>query len=241
MKTNIKHWDTPARVEQSLQGQQHRQKQQQEEQQEQQQEQQQDGFKMRFAISKKSGRPHLGEDRELYLNAGQKITVFKDMGRNWYVAEDMEGTKGWVHGSWLDFEDRKARSREGMKKESNVHTRENAPEAYSRFVKHIQSLFLADRNLCDFPSLAPFMAECTLPECEQTEGDKPSVGICRHDLAKLLEGSGQYSFEWLKEQRNMWHPDRFARFCHAAHADRLKLQAEQMFVLYGQLMDEFKE
>lgn len=196
---------------------------------------------MRFAISKKSGRPHLGEDRELYLNAGQKITVFKDMGRNWYVAEDMEGTKGWVHGSWLDFEDRKARSREGMKKESNVHTRENAPEAYSRFVKHIQSLFLADRNLCDFPSLAPFMAECTLPECEQTEGDKPSVGICRHDLAKLLEGSGQYSFEWLKEQRNMWHPDRFARFCHAAHADRLKLQAEQMFVLYGQLMDEFKE
>ena len=56
----------------------------------------------------------------------------------------------------------------------------------------------------------------------------------------LLQASGKYSYEWLKEERNLWHPDRFARFVHPDHMERLTLMAEQMFVMYGILMEACK-
>jgi methylenetetrahydrofolate dehydrogenase (NADP+)/methenyltetrahydrofolate cyclohydrolase/formyltetrahydrofolate synthetase len=59
-------------------------------------------------------------------------------------------------------------------------------------------------------------------------------------LEVLLRGSGRYSYAWLKEERNIWHPDRFSRFCQADFVDQLKVKAEQMFVLYGVLMQAEK-
>ena len=41
----------------------------------------------------------------------------------------------------------------------------------------------------------------------------------------------------MKEERIVWHPDKFARYCHTDHKEELKTYAQEMFVLYGVLMD----
>lgn len=35
------------------------------------------------------------------------------------------------------------------------------------------------------------------------------LGICNHQLSKLLMGSGEYELGWLKKERLRWHPDKF--------------------------------
>ena len=178
-----------------------------------------------WAVSKKSGRPHPKESWELDLQKGERLQILRDMGRDWYVVRGRNGIKGWVHGSWLDFGDRK------------LHV--DPKSAYTQFQEDLQKLLVAG-PLCTFPAMASYIDACTNADCQLLKEDVASLGICLHDLMILLEGSGRYSYEWLKEERNLWHPDRFARFCHADHTDRLKLLAEQMFVLYGILMDRCK-
>jgi hypothetical protein len=58
-------------------------------------------------------------------------------------------------------------------------------------------------------------------------------------LEVLLRGSGSFSYEWLKEERNRWHPDRFRQLCDPGRSGALKLKAQQLFVLYGVLMENF--
>jgi methylenetetrahydrofolate dehydrogenase (NADP+)/methenyltetrahydrofolate cyclohydrolase/formyltetrahydrofolate synthetase len=176
-----------------------------------------------WATSRKSGRPHKSDTWELELKQGEKVKVFKDMGRDWFLVEGKRGVKGCVHGSWLDFGARK------------VHA--NPKSAYDQFQMDLQE-WLASGQLCSFLNMTSYIDSCTKPECQLLKEDVNSIGICVHDLLILLEGSGKYSREWLKEHRNMWHPDRFARFCHPQHAQRLTSLAGQMFVYYGILMEK---
>lgn len=165
----------------------------------------------KWATSKKSGRPHPSDAWELKLKKGQRVKVLRDMGRDWHIAVDNKGAKGWVHGSWLDFGDDK------------VHTDSRA--AYTQFVLDLQKL-LIPRELHDFPIMKSYVNECSRAECKPQKEDASLLGICIHDLLVLLEGSGQISYEWLKEGRNVWHPDRFAQFCQPEQAERLKPTAE---------------
>jgi hypothetical protein len=88
--------------------------------------------------------------------------------------------------------------------------------------------------------MTKYVDECTRAGCQPLKEDVSGLGICTHDLLVLLQASGKYSYGWLKEERNVWHPDRYARFCHPDHVERLRLQAEQMFVMYGILMEDCK-
>lgn len=173
-----------------------------------------------WATSKKSGRPHPGEARELELTKGQKIKVLTDMGRDWHICVARNGMKGWAHGSWLDFGNRK------------LH--QDPKVAFEQFNTAIRNMFVT--QLQEFPAMNEFMDMCTLEECNEIKSPE-LLGICLHDLQALLEGSNRYSYAWLKEERNLWHPDRFARFCVPERAGELKIKAEQMFVLYGVLME----
>jgi methylenetetrahydrofolate dehydrogenase (NADP+)/methenyltetrahydrofolate cyclohydrolase/formyltetrahydrofolate synthetase len=178
---------------------------------------------LQWATSKKSGRPHAQESWELELKKGEQVEVIQDMGRDWFVVMDKRRGKGWAHGSWLDFGNRR------------VHA--DAKHAYKQFEEDLGKA-LVPGQLCSFPTMTSYVLDaCTKAECQPLREDISLLGICVHDLLALLEGSGRYSYEWLKEGRNCWHPDRFARFCHPGHADRLKPMAEQMFVMYGMLME----
>ncbi|KAF2623885.1 hypothetical protein BU25DRAFT_349118 [Macroventuria anomochaeta] len=175
----------------------------------------------RWAISKRNGRPHPGESWELELKEGQKVKVWDHMGRDWHIVEGRGGTKGWVHGTWLEFCG------------SKVH--KDPRHNYTLFQDDMRKLLIPGQ-LREFPPLCEYMSVCSNAACEPLKGgSKP--GICIHDLQTLLEGSGCYSYEWLKEERNVWHPDKFARYCHPEHKEHLKTSAQEVFVLYGVLMD----
>jgi hypothetical protein len=179
-----------------------------------------------LATSKKKGRPHGQDSWELEIKKGEQLKVIRDMGRNWYVVMDRRGRKGWVHGSWLNFGNRK------------VHA--NAKAAYRQFKDDIDQMLISGQ-LRTFPPMSTYVDTCTRPGCRSLKDNPARLGICVHDLAILLEGSGACSYGWLKAERNVWHPDRFARFCRREHADHLKSLAEQMFVMYGKLMEAVLE
>jgi methylenetetrahydrofolate dehydrogenase (NADP+)/methenyltetrahydrofolate cyclohydrolase/formyltetrahydrofolate synthetase len=175
-----------------------------------------------WATSKKAGRSH-ADAWELKLKTGEKVKVLQEMGNNWFVVEGRKGTKGWVHGSWLEF--------------SNDRPQQDAKTAYQQFSNEVQKM-LVPGQLRVFPSLAGYVDSCTSADCRPVKDDGSLTGFCVHDLETLLRGSECYAQAWLKEQRNVWHPDRFARFCEPAHAGQLKIKAEQLFVLYGVLMQQ---
>jgi methylenetetrahydrofolate dehydrogenase (NADP+)/methenyltetrahydrofolate cyclohydrolase/formyltetrahydrofolate synthetase len=175
-----------------------------------------------WATSKRAGSSHL-DAWELELKQGEKVKILQEMGSDWFVVEGRKGIKGWVHGSWLDF--------------SNRQTRPDARTAYHQFSGEIQDMLVPGQPRA-FPSLANYADSCTRAGCRPVKDDGSLTGLCLHDLETLLRGSGCYAYAWLKEQRNIWHPDRFARFCQPAHAGQLKVKAEQLFVLYGVLMQQ---
>ncbi|USP78946.1 uncharacterized protein yc1106_06220 [Curvularia clavata] len=176
----------------------------------------------RWAFSKKSGRPHQNDAWELELTEGEAIKVTQDMGRDWYTAINASGAIGWVHGSWIKFA--KSKAHQGTKL------------GYTQFVEDLKQLLVLG-ELQEFPTMRSYVDECTRPDCSARKQDASSLGICVHDLQSLLNGSGKFSYEWLKGGRNLWHPDRFARFCHPEAVERLKSLSEQMFVMYGILME----
>lgn len=150
--------------------------------------------------------------------------MLKEADRNWFVAVDPKGRKGFIHGTYLDLSERK---------------KDTEPQAaWQKFDKDTDELFNS-RAITDFPNMRGYMDVCTSHACQAVKQDQSLLGICSHDLEELLRGSGEYSLDWLKNERNMWHPDRFARFCMPEHAERLKVKAQEMFVLYGILMEQF--
>lgn len=175
-----------------------------------------------WATSKKTGKPHANDGWEYEMKSGEKVKVIKDVGRNWYVVIGRSGVTGYCHSSWLDF--------------GNGHNHENPKTAYVRFLENIREM-LVPGKLRQFPTMTSYIDMCTKSECQRVKEDGSSLGICAHDLMMLLAGSGCYSYEWLKDGRNMWHPDRFSRYCAPAFAKQLKAEAQQMFVMYTLLME----
>jgi len=175
-----------------------------------------------WATCRKAGRPHRAESWELMVEKGEQVKVVRDMGRDWFIAQGKKGAQGWVHGSWLDF---------GGSKLST-----DPKSAYRQFREDLHNV-LVPGQVREFPVMRNYMDCCTKPDCRLLKDDADSLGVCAHDLLVLLQGSGEYSYEWLKAERNLWHPDRFARFCHATHVGRLRAMAGQMFVLFGVLME----
>jgi methylenetetrahydrofolate dehydrogenase (NADP+)/methenyltetrahydrofolate cyclohydrolase/formyltetrahydrofolate synthetase len=122
---------------------------------------------------------------------------------------------------------------------SNRKIYQNSKAAYEQFSNKVQGM-LVPGQLRVFPSITKYIDKCTLAGCRLIKEGGGLTGTCIHDLQILLRGSGCYSYAWLKEQRNIWHPDRFARFCQPDHAGQLKIKAEQMFVFYSLLMQSEK-
>lgn len=157
---------------------------------------------------------------ELDLQKGQKVQIVRYVGNEWYVAQDRRGNAGYVHGSRLDFK--------------KVRKQADAREAYARWAEDIEKQ-LKFGTLRAFPDISLYMNACTKETCQPLK--KKDVKICMHDLHRLLRGSGKYSEKFLKEHRNKFHPDTFARYCHPDHAKELTRKAEELFVTIGMLID----
>lgn len=177
-----------------------------------------------WAYSTRAGRSHQ-DAWELKLAKGEKLRVERDMGKGWYVVVAKNGVRGWVHSSWLDFSDRSSPVREAPK------------PAWSRFSSDAERM-LRSEPISEFPVMTEYVDACTSAECMPAKRDGSSLGICAHDLKMLLEGSDSLSVEFVKNERNRWHPDKFARLCAPTLAEELKVRAEKLFVLHGMVMEQ---
>lgn len=187
----------------------------------------------RRARVKKAGRPHPTDLWELKLKLNEIVKVFEDCGRGWYFVENGVGERGYAHETSLDFQvDRKSL------KVAAADRHHDVADAYNRFTSDVCNL-LVTANIETFPVLSKYIDECRKEECKSWKEDGPEV--CIHDLTKLLQGSGRFGVQLVKEERNKWHPDKFALFCHPERRDHLKKTAEELFVLMGLLMDHLEK
>jgi len=74
--------------------------------------------------------------------------------------------------------------------------------------------------------------------CQSKKAVEGSVGACFHDLENLLQASGHYRLDWLRQQRLVWHPDRFGLRCDPDFRDELKRKATEMFALFQILIEQ---
>lgn len=49
-----------------------------------------------------------------------------------------------------------------------------------------------------------------------------------------------YSYEWLRQERLRWHPDRFGRLCEEGWREKGKKMAGEMFKLMSVLIEEIR-
>lgn len=176
----------------------------------------------RWARSNNTGRPHPKDEWELAMKKGEMVKVLKEQGRGWYVAQNARGVQGFAHKAWLDF-----------KMKMYIGPR----EAYAQFSDEMD-LLLRPSTLDQFPDLSKYMDTCEKDGCKALKEKDTGVTICAHDLERLLRGSGTYNVDFLKSERNTWHPDKFARYCRPESRDALKAKAGSLFVLFSILIDQ---
>jgi hypothetical protein len=103
-----------------------------------------------------------------------------------------------------------------------------------------QSTSEPSRLLTNFPHLPSTVTTCSLTACSMLKSEPDSIHACQHDVKKLLQASGLYSYEWLRQERLRWHPDRFGRLCHEDWRETGKKLAGEMFKLMSALIEETK-
>lgn len=95
--------------------------------------------------------------------------------------------------------------------------------------------------LSSFPYLPATVLLCTIPICVLQKADPAGLRACKHDVERLLRASGEYTYEWLRQERLRWHPDRFGRLCEENWKEEGKRLAEEMFKIVDGLISELKE
>ncbi|KAL6711045.1 Phosphatidylglycerol/phosphatidylinositol transfer protein [Coniothyrium glycines] len=96
------------------------------------------------------------------------------------------------------------------------------------------------RLLTSFPYLPATITICALTACAILKAEQDSMHACQHDVERLLRASGMYSYEWLRQERLRWHPDRFGRLCDEAWRETGKKMAGEMFKLLSVLIEEIR-
>lgn len=122
------------------------------------------------------------------------------------------------------------RSNSTSSQSSNSSTRPGLPSALSSHGK----------LLTTFPYIPNALTVCALPSCTVLKADSDSIQACQHDIERLLRASGLYSYEWLRQERLRWHPDRFGRLCDEHWREAGKKMAGEMFKLIHVLMEDIK-
>lgn len=174
-----------------------------------------------WAVAKRSGRTH-ADAWEVEVKKGEKVKVWRDMGQDWWIIETKKGKTGYCHGSWLDF---------------GAVVQQEERGAHQRLLKDLaEQLELG--LIKKFPSMADYVPVCAVAGCRAAA---VLPGVCVHNLAQMLQGSDRYSAEFLKKDRLAWHPDKFAKWCAPEAAKDLKAKAEQVFKLFGILLEEVEE
>ena len=96
-----------------------------------------------------------------------------------------------------------------------------------RYGKVYQAFVKGCENLARSPDVFPPLGNYNCQKSKCTKAKK--LAACRHDVEKTFRGSGQYSEEFLQQQRRTWHPDKFAG------KGIFQIKAKELFQIIGQL------
>jgi len=160
------------------------------------------------------------DKRELPLRKGEYLTIISEMSEFWYIVRNKEYKQGWVHSTWVTL----------------LEEPQGLAELYTAWKAKCDAAF-AMGGLTTFPELPMSIRPCKAVSCASRKAQQGNLGVCQHDVASLLRGSGKYSYKFLKTERNSWHPDKFSQQCAPGNREELKKKSEQLFVIYGLLME----
>lgn len=96
-------------------------------------------------------------------------------------------------------------------------------------------------KLKQFPYLPEALAICKLDSCVLLKDDPEGLRACKHDIEQLFRASGLYSYEWLRQERIRWHPDRFGRLCEEDWRETGRKLSEEMFKMIDSLMNDLEK
>lgn len=119
-----------------------------------------------------------------------------------------------------------------------VRSPSNGSEPSTPPLQHMSSA--SSKLLSTFPFLPSTITTCNLTTCTILKSEVDSIHACQHDVEKLLRASGLYSFEWLRQERIRWHPDRFGRLCEESWRKTGERLAGEMFKLMSVLIEDLK-
>lgn len=94
--------------------------------------------------------------------------------------------------------------------------------------------------LTAFPYLPASITTCDLTTCTMLKAQPESIHACQHDVETMMKASGLYSYEWLRQERLRWHPDRFGRLCEEKWRETGKKLAGEMFKLMSALIEDMR-
>ena len=140
-------------------------------------------------------------------------------------------------------QERRRREYEAQQKAKEAQARadeeqKQVAEHYRLWKQKCDMMFNGKMEIYVFPHLPLAAVYCRDVSCAARKATAGSLMACRHDVERLLRGSGQYSREWLRKERLAWHPDRFGRRCNADFRKELNKKAEELYMVFEQLLSD---
>jgi hypothetical protein len=127
--------------------------------------------------------------------------------------------------------------REAARKAAQEEKEAEMQFQYAIWLSVCERAFSSISPLRIFPQPPEKICVCALAACTMRKKDSGLSG-CRHDFEPLLKASGKYSLTWLRTERTAWHPDSFGRRCEISCRQQLQRQAQEVFTIFGELIDE---
>jgi hypothetical protein len=148
--------------------------------------------------------------------------------------------------AWADAKSKaaevKAKADESRTKRWNEYYGENPPadatheyigwglDAGEFFSKSNCDEVRAGRKGCPFPKLNSGRCRLGAGECVKAQ----TLGVCQHDLLRVLKGSKCRLVDKIKTERNRWHPDK-VNYKMGPMGKRWEVHAKEMFQMLGAL------
>lgn len=89
-------------------------------------------------------------------------------------------------------------------------------------------------SLTKFPDPPASQCKCAEESCKMRKAEPGALKACLHDVERLVRQDPNFSHKWLRKERLVWHPDRWAR-APAAKRDEFTKKAGQLFIMYGEM------
>lgn len=120
----------------------------------------------------------------------------------------------------------------------NVYDDKKYTRLYAEWKTECEKVFSSALPRRTFPHPPSEGYSCVKAVCLSRKGLESDIRACKHDMERILRGSGRYSVAWLRKERLSWHPDRFGLKCDPDFRTELVKKATAMYATFEELLRE---